>query len=136
MDASRKLHPLFFLGPQNFLSQTAGGTCLVYVVHSRWCNRRDGVVVRASASQSVDLGFIFPCRVIPKDFKKMVFTASLLGAQQIRDSVENKPASLLVVSLGKALNGTPPSLCGRQMVGPSSLPVVVAQSDERHANRA
>ena len=61
----------------------------------------------------------------------MVFTASLLGAQHIRDSVENKPASLLVVSLGKALNGTPPSLCGRQMVGPSSLPVVVAQSDER-----
>ena len=52
----------------------------------------------------------------------MVFTASLLGAQHIRDSVENKPASLLVVSLDKALNGMPPSLCGRQMVGPSSLP--------------
>ena len=29
--------------------------------------------------------------------------------------MENKPASLLVVSLGKALNGTPPPLCGRQM---------------------
>ena len=43
---------------------------------------------------------------------------------------------VLVLSLGKALNGMPPSLCGRQMVGPSSLPVVVAQSDERHANRA
>ena len=64
------------------------------------------------------------------------FAPFLLGAQHIRDSVENKPASLLVVSLGKALNGMPPSLCGRQMVGPSSLPVVVAQSDERHANRA
>ena len=46
------------------------------------------------------------------------------------------PASLFVVSLGKALNGIPPSLCGKQVVGPSSLPVVVAQSDERHANRA
>ena len=66
----------------------------------------------------------------------MVFTASVLGAQHIRNSVENKPASLLVVSLDKALNGMPRSLCGRQMVGPSSLPVVVAQSDERHANRA
>ena len=33
-----------------------------------------------------------------------------------RDSVENKPASLLVLSLGKALNGTPPFLCGRQRV--------------------
>ena len=52
----------------------------------------------------------------------MVFTASLLGAQQNRDSVENKPASLLVVSLGKTLYGMPPSLCGRQVVGPSSLP--------------
>ena len=56
----------------------------------------------------------------------MVFIASLLGAQQNRDSVENKPASLLVVSLGKALKGMTPSLCGRQMVGPSSVPVVVA----------
>ena len=57
----------------------------------------------------------------------MVFTASLLGAQHIRDSVENKPASSLVEALGKALNGMPPSLCGRQMVGPSSLPVVVTK---------
>ena len=32
--------------------------------------RRDGVVVRASASQAVDLGFIFPNRVILKSFKK------------------------------------------------------------------
>ena len=52
----------------------------------------------------------------------MVFTASLPGAQHIRDSVENKPASLLVVSLGKALNGMPPSLCGRQMVGQAVYP--------------
>ena len=64
----------------------------------------------------------------------MVFRASLLGAQQNRDSVENKPA-LLVVSLAKALNGMPPSLCGRQVVGPRSLPVVVAHSNERHVNR-
>ena len=66
----------------------------------------------------------------------MVFTASLLGAQHIRDSVKNKPASLLVVSLDRALNGMPPSLCDRQVVGPSSLPVVVAQFDERLTNRA
>ena len=59
----------------------------------------------------------------------MVLIASPLGAKHNRDSVENKPASLLVVSLGKALNGMPPSLCGKQMVGPSSLPVVVAQSN-------
>ena len=53
----------------------------------------------------------------------MAFTASQLGAQHKRDSVENKPASMLVVSLGKVhvLNGMPPSLHGRQVVGPSSL---------------
>ena len=45
----------------------------------------------------------------------MVFTASLLGARHLGEIVENKPASSLVVSLGKALNGTPPSLCGRQV---------------------
>ena len=56
----------------------------------------------------------------------MVFTASLLGAQQNRDSKEDKPASLHVVSLGKTLNGLLPSLCSRQIVGPSSLSVEVA----------
>ena len=49
----------------------------------------------------------------------MVFTAFLLGAQHKSDRVENKPASLLVVSLSKALNGMPPSLCGRQMAVPN-----------------
>ena len=49
--------------------------------------------------------------------------------------MENKPASFLVVPLGKALNGMPLSLRGRQMVGPSSRFVMVAQSDERHANQ-
>ena len=38
----------------------------------------------------------------------MVFIASLLDAQHQRDSVKNKPASLLVVLLGKALFGIPP----------------------------
>ena len=68
------------------------------------------LVVRASTLQSVDLGSISQVQ-FPKDFKKMVFTASLLGAQQNVDSVENKPASMLV-SLGNTLNGMPSSLCG------------------------
>ena len=58
----------------------------------------------------------------------MFFTASLLGAQHNRDSVENKPARLLVVSFGKTFHGMPPFSRGRQVVGPSSLPVVVVQS--------
>ena len=45
----------------------------------------------------------------------MVFTASLLGARHLVEVEENNPASLLVVALGKALNGTPPLLCGRQV---------------------
>ena len=94
--------------------------------HSYERHRRNDTVVKASASQSVDLGFISPSSVIPKTLK-MVFTASLLGAQHKRNSAENKPASLLVVSLGKALNGMPPSLCDKQMVKLSTLPVVVAQ---------
>ena len=50
---------------------------------------------------------------------KLVFTASLLDIQHLKDSVKNKPASLVVVPLGKALNGIPPSQCGRQMAGNS-----------------
>ena len=69
-------------------------------------NQRDSVVVRVPASQSVDLGVHSLCRVIPTDFKKMVSTAYLLGAQHLWEIVESKPASSLVVSLGKALNGT------------------------------
>jgi len=36
--------------------------------------------------------------------KKLVFIASLLGIQHLRDNLEIMPASLLVVSMGKALN--------------------------------
>ena len=92
-------------------------------------------MVRASASQSVDLGFISFVESYQKTLKNGIHSFPSWRSAH-RDSVENKPASLLIVSLGKALNGMLPSLCGRQMVGPSSLPVVVAQSDERHANRA
>ena len=72
---------------------------------------------RASASGSVDLDLI-PSRVKPMTLK-LVFTSSLLDVQHLRDSVNNKPASLLVVPLGKTLNGIPPSWCGRQMAGNS-----------------
>ena len=38
----------------------------------------------------------------------MVSIASLIGARHLWEVVENKPASSLVVSLGKALDGMPP----------------------------
>ena len=98
-------------------------------------HRRDGVVVRASVSQSVNLGFIPLVESYQKTFKNGIYSF-LAWRSARRDSVENKLASLLVVSLGKALNGMPPSSCGRHVAGRSSLPVMVAQTDERHANRA
>ena len=63
-------------------------------------------MVRASASPSVDLGFIRLVESYQKTLK-MVSAATLLGARHLGQVVENKPASSLVVSLGKALNGTP-----------------------------
>ena len=79
----------------------------------------DGRVLKASASGVVVSGLILS-RVKPMTLK-LVFTASLvLHNQHSRDSVENKPASLLVVSLEKALSGIPPSWCGKQMAGNSS----------------
>ena len=73
-------------------------------------------------------GVYFPSRFISKDFKKMVFTASLLGTKK-KDSMDCKQEILLVVSLGKTFDGMPLPLCGRQVAGLSSLPVVVAQSN-------
>ena len=62
-------------------------------------------MVRA-ASATADSGLI-PSLVKPITLK-LVFTASLLDDQHQRhNSVENKPASLLVVPLGKTLIGIP-----------------------------
>ena len=71
----------------------------------------------------------------------MASTASLLGARHLVEVEENKPASLLVVSLGKALNGTPPPLGGRQVARPGegwAPPGVLAQDslhDEHNQNK-
>ena len=92
-------------------------------------------MVSASALQSVNLGFISLVESYQKILQNGIHSFPAWRSAH-KDNVENKPASLFVVSLGKALNGAPPSLRGRQMVGPSSLPAVVAQSDERRANRA
>ena len=72
-------------------------------------------MVRASASGAVDSSLI-PSRVKSMTLKLIgLFTASLLDAQHERDSVENKPANLLAVPLGKALSRIPPIWCGRQV---------------------
>ena len=69
-------------------------------------NQCNDVIVRSSASWSVDLGFI-PLVESYQKTSKMVSTAFLHGARHLGYVVENKPASLLVVSLDKELNGMP-----------------------------
>ena len=73
------------------------------------------MVVRASASKSIDLDS-FSNSIHTKRLLKMVFTPSLLDAQYERDDVEDKPTSLLVVSLGKIVNVMPLFICGGQVV--------------------
>ena len=64
-------------------------------------------MVRAFASQQVDLRFIPLVKSYQKTLKKTLSIASLLGARHLWEVVDNKLASSLVVSCGKALNGTP-----------------------------
>ena len=115
---------IFYL---SFLAFFCKPQCLSY--------RRDGVVVRASASQSVDVGFIPQVESYQKTLKNGIHSFPAWRSAH-RDCVENMPASLFVVSMGKAINGMPPSSCDRQVVESSSRPVVVAKSDKRHANPA
>ena len=68
--------------------------------------RRDGVVVRASTSQSVDLGFIPLVESYQKTLKNDIYSLPAWRSV-LWEVVENKPTSSLVVSLGKALNGRP-----------------------------
>ena len=56
------------------------------------------------------LGARFTISIFAYNVKKIVFTASLLGARHLEEVVENKQASSLVASFGKVLNGTPPPL--------------------------
>ena len=83
---------------------------------------------RAFSFGAVNLGLI-PSRVKPMT-SKLVFTASLLDAQHLGNSVKNKPASLLAVPLGRAFIGIPPSWCGRQMAGNTQFFVVPVCSNK------
>ena len=78
------------------------------------CIRRKDVMVRVSASQSVDMGFIPLVELYQKTLKNDFhsFPSWRLG---FRECCGEQPASSLVVFLVKALGGTPPPLCGRQV---------------------
>ena len=61
------------------------------------------------------------CRAIPKDVTKWYSQLSCF-ALSTKESVESKPASLLVVSSAKALNGMVLPLRGRQVVKSENYP--------------
>ena len=56
---------------------------------------------------------------------KMVFTASLLGAQLKINGIEKKPSKLASRVVEEALDMISTSLCGKLVVGPSILSVAV-----------
>ena len=76
-----------------------------------------------SMQRWVDLG-LFSSRAILKTLK-LTFTLFLFGAEYKRNSVKERPRSLLVVFSGKTLNRTPTSVSG----GQSIIPVALIQSD-------
>ena len=81
--------------------------CCVYRLYLTYIiiyiKRRDGVVVKASPSHSVDMWFNYQVETYHKTLKNGIHSF-LAWRSAHRNSVENKPASLLVMSLGKALN--------------------------------
>ena len=85
-------------------------------------------MVRASASQSVDMEFNSQVESYQKTLKNGIHSFPAWRSAN-RDSAENKPASLLVVSLGKTLDGMLPSLCGRQVGGQTVYPSWWPQSN-------
>ena len=73
--------------------------------------------IRAPASGSVDWGFNSESDQT-NDFKIGIHSFPAWRSA-LKGTLWNKPASSLVVPLGKALNEIPPSKCGRQMDGNS-----------------
>ena len=100
-------------------------------IRSLQCNwyRRDSAVVRASALQSVDLVVHFSSRIIPKDFKKWYLQLPSWALSKIGIVWRTSWQACLLCPWARHLTGCLHLLCGRQVEGPSSLPVVVAQSN-------
>ena len=74
----------------------------LYIYLKYMFNSSHSRVDKTSAYGAVDTSLI-PRRTKPM-ISKLIFTASLLDAQHQRNSVENKPVSLPVVSFGKTLS--------------------------------
>ena len=86
--------------------------------------KRSAIQILFASQLNITLYQLDTCWYISKNNHYLIITTCTVSL----------PASLLVVFKGKAFNGMAPSLCGKRVLGPNGLSVVVAQSDERHAN--
>ena len=77
------------------------------------------VVALPFCSHSISV--LLPCQVTLNNFKRRY--SEVLDAQRKWISAEKKLASSLLVFLEKALHKIPVSLCGKQMVELSGLPI-------------
>ena len=100
----------------------------VYPYSFSTTKRRDGVVIRAFVSQSVNLGFTSQFESYKRTLKTGIHSFQAWSSAH-RESVRHRPASMLVVSMSNILNRTPPSLCGSQVVGPPVYPSWFPQSN-------
>ena len=76
----------------------------------------DGAVVRASASKSVDLGFISQIESCQKTLKNGIYNFPAWRLAQ-KGKCGEQAGKLGCCVLGEAINGMLPPLCGRQMGG-------------------
>ena len=90
-------------------------------VFSAAVDQRDGVAMKTSASQSVDLEFISQVESYQKTLKNGI--RSFLPWPSAKKGYCGKPAGKLAgCILATTLNEKPPFLRGRKVVGPSILP--------------
>ena len=85
------------------ITSLAVGGVNIFVIHPVYESGSGGIFA-LSASASTEKGPLLPS---PASASTSLSIAFLLGAWHLWVVVENKPASSLVVFLGKALNGTP-----------------------------
>ena len=100
---------------------------VIAYVHQR------GVVVNAPTSQLAELAFISLSH-IPKT-STTVFPGFLLDAHYNWNSVRSSWQVCMQCPLVRYLNEIPSSLCNRQVVEFSSIPIVVVQSNKKVANK-
>ena len=93
-------------------------------------------MVRAFASQSIDLGFNFLVESYQKTLKNAIHTFSVWRSAQKGIVGRTSQQARLMCPWARHLNGMLPSIYDKQVVGPSSLLVMVGRSNRKPAKRA